>query len=97
MIVKLLTEYHLEFLSFKGGCRGSSSLHMSKWHIAGNHYAVTGTIVDGLGKVHQDSTNIKQRRNDKAGFPGVIPQTSKQNTVHTANCLVSETSEAFFV
>ena len=24
MIVKLLTEYYLEFLSIKGGCRGSS-------------------------------------------------------------------------
>ena len=24
MIVKLLTEYHLEFLSLKGGCRDSS-------------------------------------------------------------------------
>ena len=24
MIVKLLTEHHLELLSFKGGCRGSS-------------------------------------------------------------------------
>ena len=24
MIVKLLAEYHLEFLSLKGGCRGSS-------------------------------------------------------------------------
>ena len=24
MIVKLLTEHHLEFLSFKGGCTGSS-------------------------------------------------------------------------
>ena len=24
MIVKLLTEHHLEFLSFKGGCSGSS-------------------------------------------------------------------------
>ena len=24
MIVKLLTEHHLEFLSIKGGCRGSS-------------------------------------------------------------------------
>ena len=24
MIAKLLTEYHLEFLSLKGGCRGSS-------------------------------------------------------------------------
>ena len=25
MIAKLLTEYHLEFLSLKGGCRGGSS------------------------------------------------------------------------
>ena len=24
MIVKLLTEHHLDFLSLKGGCRGSS-------------------------------------------------------------------------
>ena len=24
MIVKLLTEYHVEFLSLKGGCTGSS-------------------------------------------------------------------------
>ena len=26
MIVKLLTEHHLEFLSFKGGCTGSTTL-----------------------------------------------------------------------
>ena len=36
MIVKLLTEHHLEFLSLKGGCRGSSESHMSKCHIVGN-------------------------------------------------------------
>ena len=41
MIVKLLTEHHLEFLSFKGGSRGSSeealearlSLHLSYYQI----------------------------------------------------------------
>ena len=33
MIVKLLTEHHLEFLSFKGGCRGSSeSTHIKIPH-----------------------------------------------------------------
>ena len=32
MIVKLLTEYHLEFLSLKE----AAELHMSKCHIAGN-------------------------------------------------------------
>ena len=36
MIVKLLTEHHLEFLSLKGDCTGSLSLHMSKCHIVGN-------------------------------------------------------------
>ena len=37
MIVKLLTEHHLEFLNLKGGCRGSSeSIHLSKCQIVGN-------------------------------------------------------------
>ena len=36
MIVKLLTEHHFEFLSLKGGCKGSSSLYMSKCHNVGN-------------------------------------------------------------
>ena len=35
MIVKLLTEHHLEFLSLKGGCTTPLSLHMSKCHIVG--------------------------------------------------------------
>ena len=30
MIVKLLTEHHLEFLSLKGGCRGSSESALVK-------------------------------------------------------------------
>ena len=30
MIVKLLTEYHLEFLSLKGGCKGSSERALVK-------------------------------------------------------------------
>ena len=40
MIVKLLTEHHLEFLSLKGGCRGSSEStlvkmpHCWKSHVA---------------------------------------------------------------
>ena len=35
--IKLLTEHHLEFLSLREGCTGSLSLHMSKYHIVGNH------------------------------------------------------------
>ena len=38
MIVKLLTEHHLEFLSLKGGCRGSSeSTHVKIPHCQKSH------------------------------------------------------------
>ena len=37
MIVKLLTEHHLEFLSLKGGCRGPSESTLVKIKIVGNH------------------------------------------------------------
>ena len=36
MIVKLLTEHHLEFLSLKGCRRGSCETHLSKCQIVGN-------------------------------------------------------------
>ena len=37
--VKLLTEHHLKFLAYKGGCVAQAplSLHLSKCHIVGNH------------------------------------------------------------
>ena len=44
MIVKLLTEHHLEFLSLKGGCRGlpESTLikmpHCWKSHVTAHYY-----------------------------------------------------------
>ena len=38
MIVKLLTEHHLEFLSLNGGCRGSSeSTHVKMSHCWKSH------------------------------------------------------------
>ena len=37
MIVKLLTEHHLKFLSLKGGCTGSSESTLVKNHFVGNH------------------------------------------------------------
>ena len=36
MIVKLLTEHHLEFLSLKEDTEARPSLHLSKCHIVGN-------------------------------------------------------------
>ena len=37
MIVKLLTEHHLEFLSLKETAEARPSLHMSKCQFVGNH------------------------------------------------------------
>ena len=50
MIVKLLTEHHLGFLSLKGGCRGSSESTLVKLSIVGNlmprlKYQIIKTIV----------------------------------------------------
>ena len=40
MIVKLLTEHHLEFLSLKGGCRGSSKFVLVKMSNCWKYHAV---------------------------------------------------------
>ena len=37
LCVKLLTEHHLEFLSLIEAAQAGMSLHMSKYHIVGNH------------------------------------------------------------
>ena len=50
MIVKLLTEYHLELLSLKGGCRGSSEstfVKMSncwKFHAAAHIWSESSSV-----------------------------------------------------
>ena len=49
MIVKLLTEYHLEFLSLKGGCRGSSeSTHVKMPHCWKSHALAHSIIIFSL-------------------------------------------------
>ena len=50
MIVKLLTEHHLEFLSLKGGCRSSSEYTLVKmsncWKShAAAHYILSRALV----------------------------------------------------
>ena len=49
MIVKLLTEHHLEFLSLKEGCRGSSKSTLVKCQIVGNLMPRLSIYVDILG------------------------------------------------
>ena len=45
MIVKLLTEHHLEFLSLKGGCRGSSESTLVKMPHCWKSHALAQSIV----------------------------------------------------
>ena len=46
MVVKLLTEHHLEFLSLKGGCRGSSESTLVKMSNCWKSHAAAHMEVD---------------------------------------------------
>ena len=48
MIVKLLTEHHLDFLSLKGGCRGSSESTYVKMSNCWKSHATAHIIVFSL-------------------------------------------------
>ena len=45
MIVKLLTEHHLEFLRLKGGCRGSSEYTLVKMPHCWKSYAAAHSVL----------------------------------------------------
>ena len=51
MIVKLLTETHLEFLSLKGGCTGSSESTLAKMP----HCWKSHALAQYLFTLHKDS------------------------------------------
>ena len=46
MIVKLLVEHHLEFLSLKGGCRGSSESTLVKMSNCWKSHALAQLYLD---------------------------------------------------
>ena len=48
MIVKLLTEHHLEFLSLKGGCRGSSDSTLVKMPHCWKSHVLANLLVKNL-------------------------------------------------
>ena len=57
MIVKLLAEHHLDFLSLKGGCRGSFESTLSKMSIcwkshAAAHLTVLHNTSMAIGNLH---------------------------------------------
>ena len=48
MIVKLLTDHHLEYLNLKGGCRGSSESTLVKMSNCWKFHAAAHIIVASL-------------------------------------------------
>ena len=67
MIVKLLTEHHLEFLSLKGGCRGLSESTLVKIPHCRKSQASSHFITSGLGDVattnHRPTNYTVRKRN----------------------------------
>ena len=57
MIVKLLAEYHLEFLSIKGGCRGSSESTYVKMPYCWKSHATAHLICSNPYHVNSDYTH----------------------------------------
>ena len=57
MIVQLLTEHHLEFLSLKGGCRGSSESTLVKMSSCWKSYAAAH-IIDNPRYHEEETLNI---------------------------------------
>ena len=54
MIVKLLTEHHLEFLSLKGGCRGSSESTLVKMSNCWKSHAAAHFVYQKVSKYEKD-------------------------------------------
>ena len=69
MIVKLLTEHHLEFLSLKGVVEACPSLHMSKCHIVGKlmhwlNMIAYGVSITTKASDHRCDLGIKASRSN---------------------------------
>ena len=63
MIVKLLTEHHLEFLSLKGGCRGSSESTLVKMSNCWKSHATAHNSENGYKQDHRTKW-LKKEENE---------------------------------
>ena len=82
MIVKLLTEHHLEFLSFKGGCRSSSeSKHVKMSHCWKSH-ALAHFLLSKLGSRKFNTTGLCDEGAGLVAVHKLVPLYSKILTWH---------------
>ena len=88
MIVKLLTEHHLEFLSLKGGCTGSSkSTHVKIPHCWKSH--ATAQKIHDVFSVSWQSSSVYY--SDKAATE------SKQEAQKNNTNLMSPITEIYLI
>ena len=59
MIVKLLVEHHLEFLSLKGGCRGSSESTLVKMSNCWKSHAMAQIYCKNSVTLHQIARGLR--------------------------------------
>ena len=72
MIVKLLTEHHLEFLSLKGGCRGSSEstslVKMSNFWKSHASAHIQNCLIAGIRYIHPVPKSTYKKLTKKYGL-----------------------------
>ena len=94
MIVKLLTEHHLEFLSLKGGCRGSSkSTQVKMPHCWKSHAPVQFHFYSSVCFV----TSERDRHHQKNGRGCMVTVRGMKSTIYdlvTVNSLGSTEGKA---
>ena len=74
MIVKLLTEHHLEFLSLKGGCRGSSkSTFVKMSNCWKSHAAAQFLFIVSIFSSRRSSSIFRSSRSILGHFSCVFP------------------------
>ena len=75
MTVKLLTEHHLEILSFKGGCRGSyESTHIKMPHCTRLKLLIRSILLKGMSNSMQVYLKISL----------LLPKLKKESVLHEA-------------
>ena len=78
MIVKLLTEHHLEFLSLKGGCTGSSESTLVKVSNCWKPHAVAHlSITPGLSDHNIKLAKVNAKPEITKQIPRIIPLIKK--------------------
>ena len=88
MIVKLLTEHHLEFLSLKGGCRGSSESTLVKMSNCWKSHAAAHLPFTSFHELTNVASQVYRSISVFQKFLSLILYTSKPNKSSFSNYFI---------